>query len=227
MEVRKMQEKLAALIIDVCCNDLLEIRINLMEYTLEVINYINNNVVEENDLTIFKGLIKEALMYGAEERVVESKHNKRRRYCELTKQVREEISKNCIFDVKDELITDLNSWIKSLKIFKLGNLHLEEDIYKNSYELYEFMRRIILKRNSQNYKKIYVVQIVEKLESEENLKKLPSNIKISEFDYELSQIIKLVKNNLGFDGKGILSKQRYYSFEREANINRVKMLIKN
>jgi len=141
--IKEMQQTLANKILEVCCEDKISKHIDLMEYTLETIKYLKNNQVEEKNLVIFRGLINESLLYGAEERISMSNHYKK--FYRLTREVKEELVNSNIL-VKEEPITDLNSWIKSLKIFKISDRHneLEEKTYQNSYELYQFMRKIIL-----------------------------------------------------------------------------------
>lgn len=226
-KIKEMQQTLANKILEVCCEDKISKHIGLMEYTLEITNYLKNNQVEEKDLVIFRGLINESLLYGAEERISMSNHYKK--LYRLTMEVKEELVNSNIL-VAEEPITDLNSWIKSLKIFKISDRYneLEEKTYQNSYELYQAMRKIILKRGSTKYKRIYVGMIVERLEEES--KRIPQNIQIHESDYELSQIIKLVRNSkeCGYNhgSIGILSDTLCHRLDRHSRILRVKTLVK-
>lgn len=226
-ETKERQQILASKILEVCCNDKISRHISLMEYTLETINYIQNTQVQAQDLEIFRGLINESLQYGALERISMSNHYKK--FYRLTNEIKNELKTIPVL-TEEEPITELNSWIRSLKIFKISEMYneLEEKTYQTSYELYQAMRKIILKKGSTKCKKIYVGMIVEKLEKESTT--LPKNIQIYEIDYELSQIIKLVKNSeeFGYNHKSIsvLSDELRNRLDRHSRMLRVKMLVK-
>lgn len=206
--------------------------IEMMELTLSLILESKQNYIDENGLIILRGLIKEALNLGLNEIDSTIRSHKRSKLYELTIKVKEEVEKNSYLKYQEEEVTDFNSWIKSLKIFKMGDVGLEGTIYETSYDLYQGMRKIILDKKSPNYKKIYVYKIVEKLESEENQQKLPDNIEISQADVELYQIIKLIKENNDFNyhycnhklGNLALTKAR--NLDYLTNVNRVNLLIK-
>lgn len=207
--------------------------IDMMETTLSLIKDAKENKYTEKDMTILKGLIKEALNLGLSEKDMTIKSHKHAKLYELTIKVKEEIEKFPYLKYQEEEITDFNSWIRSLKIFKMGSNGLEDKIYETSYELYEGMRKIILSKKSPSYKKIYMSMIVEKLEHQENKDKLPTNIKIEQEDYELYQIIKLVKqnNDLNYNGYnrkfGNLALTKARNLQYQTNANRVLMLINN
>ncbi len=88
-------------------------------------------------------------------------------------------------------ITDINSLIKSLKIYKLSGTNLSQDTYQSSYQLYSDLRKIILNRNSTLTAKVYTGRIVDKLSS-------VTSIDIKQEDYELFCIMRLVKENPDF-----------------------------
>ena len=201
--------------------------IKMMQTTLDLIFYTKENEVEEHELIILNNLVNEALNLVQDSSISKIKSSKRKKLKDLTILVKDEMSKQPLFNF-EEPITDFNSWIKSLKIFKMGDSQLEEQIYETSYELYQGMRKIILKKSSPRYKKIYLSKIIERLESEENLQKLPNNIRMEAEDYELSQIIRLVKFNPEFDYRnndfGILTLTKADNLDRQTNICRVRML---
>lgn len=223
-ETKERQQILAKKILTVCCDAKISKHISLMEYTLETIKYIKMNYdIEEKDLVIFKKLIEKSLSYGVEEKISMSNHYKK--LYRLTKEVKYELKTIPVLTEK-EPVADLNSWIKLLRIYKISDRYndLEDEIYETSYELYQAMRKIILKKSSSKTKQNYVIMIVDKLEKES--KKLPKNIKIHEYDYELSQLIKLVKNSEEYSRNGVSSHELQYSLERHSKIVDVKTLVK-
>lgn len=207
--------------------------IEMMELTLSLIDEVNKETTEEKQLHILSGLIKEALSLGVSKKDPIIRSYKREKLYNLTCKVKELLEHKTFLKYQEEEITDLNSWIKSLQIFKMGKSGLEATIYKTSYELYQGMRKIILDKNSPNYKKIYVSKIVERLEASENKQKLPSNINIYQEDYELYQIIKLIKENIKFDlnysnhNLGKLASKKSRSLDYQINASRVLMIIKD
>lgn len=229
--MRKQLESLAAkigtLYINEGCGNTWNEYIDMMQDTLNIIKKVDKNI-KPNDLEILKGLIKEALNLGLLKKDPTIRSYKRNKLYNLTTQVKEEIENKPYLKYTEEEITDLNSWIKSLKIFKMGNNGLTEDIYENSYDLYQEMKKIILIKSSPAYKKIYVNKVVERLEEPDNIKKLPNNINIKTEDYELYQIIKLVKQSPEFDyhNLGILALTKSRNLDYQTNANRVKLLLK-
>lgn len=202
--------------------------ISMMEDTLNIMTSVDQNIKTE-DLEVLKGLIKEALNLGLSKKDPTIRSYKRDILYELTSKVKEELNNKPYLQYTEEEITDFNSWIKSLKIFKMGVSGLEKDIYETSYDLYQGMRKIILSKSNPAYKKIYVIQVVEKLESDENQKKLPTNVNVETEDYELYQIIKLVKQNPDFNYRklGILALKKARNLVYQTNVNRVNILLKD
>lgn len=206
--------------------------IEMMELTLSLIEEAKEETTEKKQLHILRGLIKEALNLGLTEKDPTIRSYKRERLYNLTCEVKNQLEKKPFLKYQEEEIVDLNTWIKSLQIFKMGKFGLEDTIYETSYDLYQAMREIILDRTSPNYKKIYVSKIVERLESIENQQKLPSNINIYEEDYELYQVIRLVKGNIKFNIRqrqylGKLALKKSECLDYQTNASRVLMLIKD
>ena len=200
--------------------------IDMMEDTLSIINSVDENT-NQKELEILKGLIKEALNLGLNKKDPTLRSYKRNILYDLTNKIKQELENKPYLKYTEEEITDINSWIKSLKIFKMGNNGLNEDIYENSYDLYQGIKNIILCKKSPLYKKIYVNKIVEKLEANES--KLPNNIKIENEDYELYQMMKLVKQSPEFDyhNLGILAYTKERNLDYQTNANRVILLLKD
>lgn len=227
-KLNKLAEQIMTLYINEGYGNTWNEYIEMMELTLSLILEAKQIHIDDNELIILRGLIKEALNLGLNEIDPKIRSPKRSKLYELTIKVKEEIEKFPDLKYQDEEVTDFNSWIKSLKIFKMGAVGLDDTIYETSYELYQGMRKIILDKKSQNYKKIYLYKIVEILDSEENQKKLPIDIELKQVDYELYQVIKLVKGNKDFNyhklGNLALTKAR--NLDYLTNVNRVNMLIK-
>ena len=207
--------------------------IEMMELTLSLIEEAQKEIIEEKQLHILSGLIKEALSLGLSKKDSTIRNYKRERLYNLTCEVKEQLKNKPFLKYQEEEITNLNSWVKSLQIFKMGKFGLEATVYETSYELYQEMRKIILDKSSPNYKKIYVSKIVERLEASENKQKLPSNINIYQEDYELYQIIRLIKENKKYDlnysnhNLGKLASKKSRSLDYQMNASRVLMLIKD
>lgn len=207
-------------------------RIEMMELTLLLIEEAKEETTEEKQLHILRGLIKEALNLGLSKKDPTIRSYKREKLYNLTCEVKEQIEKKQFLKYQEEEITDLNSWVKSLQIFKMGEYGLEDTIYETSYELYQGMRKIVLEKTSPNYKKIYVSKIVERLEAIENQQKLPHNITIYQEDYELYQVIRLIKGNRKFNLRynhdlGKLALKKSKNLDYQTNASRVLVLIKD
>lgn len=202
--------------------------IDMLENTLNIMTSVDESI-KQNELETLRGLIKESLNIGLTINNPTIRSYKRNKLYELILNIKEELKNKPYLNYTEEEIKNLNSWIKSLKIFKMGPNGLNEDIYENSYDLYQEMKKIILTKSSPAYKKIYVTRIVERLEEPDNIKKLPSNINIEKEDYELYQIMKIVKQNPEYDyhNLGNLALTKARNLDYQTNANRVKLLLKD
>ena len=145
--------------------------IELLEQTLDVYNYIqkkrSNDLITDYDYYIIGTIIKDLLYHQLEEALVN-------------------IPKIESQEVK---ITDINSLIKSLKIYKLSGTKLSQVTYHSSYQLYSDLRKIIFNRNSNLTTRVYAGRIANKLSS-------ITCIDIKQEDYELFCSMRLIKDNL-------------------------------
>lgn len=73
------------------------------------------------------------------------------------------------------------------------------DYYQTTDEIYHDIRKIVFTKNPPHYKKIYAYRVVQKLDSEENQQKLPKGINLRAEDYELTELMRLIKNNPDFN----------------------------
>ena len=233
MENHKQQiEKLAQELINLYINEgygnTLNEYLEMMELTLVLIDKSKKNELEENELNALRNLINEVINFDFNENNLSLKSFKRRKLCELMFQIKEEVKNNPCLQLPKEEPTNFNSWIRSLKIFKIGSNGLEDSIYETSYDLYQQMRKIILNRKSPSYQKIYLTQIVDKLE----LKNSKFYMEMEQYDYELYQIVRLVNKNPDMNyhdnnhklGNLALTKARVLT--NQTNINRVNLILK-
>lgn len=165
--------------------------IKLLEQTLNVYNYIqknSNNLVTNYDYYIMQNIIKELLnnkLTSASRIDIKNKLEK------LYQQLEEALKSIPKIETKKVEVTDINSLIKSLKIYRLNGTYLSQNTYQSSYHLYSDLRKIILNRNSTMTAKVYTDRIVDKLSS-------VTSIDIKQEDYELFCIMRLVKQNPDF-----------------------------
>lgn len=166
--------------------------IELLEQTLNVYNYIqkkrSSDLITDYDYyiigTIIKDLLKNKLTSASR---IDIKNKLESLYHQL-----EEILANIPkIEPQEVKITDINSLIKSLKIYKLSGTNLSQDTYQSSYQLYSDLRKIILNRNSTLTAKVYTGRVANKLSS-------VTSIDIKQEDYELFCIMRLVKENPDF-----------------------------
>lgn len=106
--------------------------IEMMELTLSLILEATQKEIDENDLITLRKLIKEALNLGLNEIDSTLRSPKQSKLYELTIKIKEVVEKNSYLKYQEEEVTDFNSWIKSLKIFKMGESGLEDTIYETS-----------------------------------------------------------------------------------------------
>ena len=125
--------------------------------------------------------------------------HKRKKLYEATLDAEAELQRIPVVEKSEPEIKSLNDWISYLSIFKVDNCFLSLETYPTSDELYQAMRQIVLNKKAPLYKKIYLGRVVDKLDNEENKSRLPQGIRLEVADYELGQLIRLVKNNPEFN----------------------------
>ena len=225
--MKEIKEKLYGLannVFEISKTELWNERIKLFESSLEIISEIKNNYyITEEDYLALRKLTQELIKQGIDKPVTDIKSYKRNNIYKLTNQLKEELAEIPSIEEKETEINNINDWIKSLKIYKLNGQYLSRNYYQTSYELYKDIRKIVLSKKTQNYKKIYVSRVMTKLEDEQN--NLPQNINIRIEDYELSELIRLIKNNpelnyelMPFKYENYLVKERFERIEWQNNL---------
>lgn len=225
--MRQITEKLYELannIFEISRTELWNERIKLFEGSLEIIQEIKNNYyIKEEDYLALRKLTEELIKQGIDKPVTDIKSYKRNNIHELTNQAKEELAEMPSIEEKEPEIKNINDWIKSLKIYKLSGQYLSKNYYQTSYELYKDIRKIVLSKNLHNYKKVYASRVISKLEDKQN--DLPENINIKIEDYELSELIRLIKNNpelnyelMPFKYENYLVKERFERIEWQNNL---------
>ena len=161
----------------------------LSEQALDIYNCIEenkNNDVEMQEEYYVLGKLISRLLNNRRESTRRSKKLK-----SLYEQLEEVLANIPKIEPQEVEITDINSLIKSLKIYKLSGTDLSQDTYQSSYQLYSDLRKIILNRNSTLTAKVYTGRVANKLSS-------VTSIDIKQEDYELFCIMRLVKENPDF-----------------------------
>ena len=161
----------------------------LSEQALDIYNCIEenkNNDEEMQEEYYVLGKLISRLLNNRRESTRRSKKLK-----SLYEQLEEVLANIPKIEPQEVKITDINSLIKSLKIYKLSGTNLSQDTYQSSYQLYSDLRKIILNRNSTLTAKVYTGRVANKLSS-------VTSIDIKQEDYELFCIMRLVKENPDF-----------------------------
>lgn len=173
--------------------------IELLEQTLAVYNYIqkkrSNDLITDYDYYIMRKIIKEILNNKL---TSASRIDIKNKLESLYHQLEELLTNIPKVEIPEIRVTDINSLVRSLKIYKLKGNFLSPDTYQSSYQLYSDLRKIILNRYSTMTEKVYANRIINQLSS-------ATNIDIKQEDYELFCIMKLVKENPDFSHESILS----------------------
>ena len=181
------------------------------------------------ELIVLKKLTDELLKLGGSCDNSTIRSYKRNRVSKLKDEIKINIEKLPLVEEKSAQIDTVDSWIKSLKIFKLHNGHLSSEYHQTCYEVYQNIRKIILTKDPSDYKRIYIGRVVEKLEMEKN--NLPEHINLQVEYYELTELMRLIKDNPDFNYKLMPFKyQRSLindRFERQEWKNNLLLLVKN
>lgn len=204
-------------------------RLDLMKNNLEIITDINDKTdVNNKDKILVKNITEELIKLGKNPQEVNIKSYLRMRVYEVSKQLKEELSKLSYVE-NIESIETFDDWIKSLKIYKLNGNYLSLNYYDKSYDLYTDMRKIVLKRNSTVHQKIYAVRVCDKLLEEKNQETLPNKMSLKQGDYELSEIIRLISNSPQYHyelTRHVLYTQIKSNFDTKEHANKLYSLIK-
>lgn len=198
--MKKTQQQLCSLANSIYELSLVEtwsIKIMVFTDNLNLITKIRKRKLSDDESITLRKLTEELIKLGIEEPVENIKSYKRTELFKLTTKAKRELEKIRYIEEQEPEIKNINDWIKSLKIYKLENNNLSQIYYQNSYELYQDIRKIILSKTVPNYQKIYAARVINKIEEQNKLSKI--NIKIE--DYELSELIRLIKNNSEFNYK--------------------------
>ena len=111
----------------------------------------------------------------------------------------------------------------------MNGIYLNSNYYENSYELYNDIRKIVLRESSNKHQQIYALRLSEKLLEQNNQKTLPPGITLEKGDYELSEIIRLINNNPQYHyrlKKSLLYNEINYKFDRKEHANKLYLLLK-
>lgn len=184
---------LAENIFEISLVDKWDIKIKIFTDNLNLITKLKKRKLSDDECIALRKLTEELIKQGINEPVTNIKSYKRNQLFKLTSKAKKELEKIPYIQEPQPEINNINDWVKSLKIYKLKSDVLSENYYKNSYELYQDIRKIVLSKTIPNYKKIYVDRVIDKLE--EGQDKLPQSINLKIEDYELSELIRLIKNN--------------------------------
>lgn len=166
--------------------------IELLEQTLDVYNYIqkkrSNDLITDYDYYIIGTIIKDLLKHKLTNA---SRIDIKNKLESLYHQLEEALVNIPKIESQEVKITDINSLIKSLKIYKLSGTKLSQVTYHSSYQLYSDLRKIIFNRNSNLTTRVYAGRIANKLSS-------ITCIDIKQEDYELFCSMRLIKENPDF-----------------------------
>lgn len=184
---------LAENVFEISLIDKWDIKIKIFTDNLNLITKLRKRKLSDDECIALRKLTEELIKQGINEPVTNIKSYKRNQLFKLTSKAKKELEKIPYIQEPQPEINNINDWVKSLKIYKLQSDVLSENYYKNSYELYQDIRKIVLSKTIPNYKKIYVDRVIDKLE--EGQDKLPQSINLKIEDYELSELIRLIKNN--------------------------------
>ena len=204
--------------------------IKTFELCKETLLYFKRSKKTTNEeLIALKTLTEELLNLGSSCYDENIRSYKRKMICKLSDEIKDIIQKLPPVEEKNEEIKTVDDWIKSLKIYKLDTSHLSSLYYQNSYDIYRDIRKIVLTKNPPHYKRIYAGRVAEKLDSEKQ--KLPEQINLQIADYELSEMMRLIKDNKDFNYKLMpFSYEKLIindRFERQEWSNNLLLLVKN
>lgn len=202
--------------------------IESITHSLEIVSYVRNHPdagKEELEIAMEFGkfLIQIAESYPIEKYSSKSKE----RFFRLIEEMKEEVEAISKMEPMNQAYTDLNGWVESLSIckFEFGNVISEK--YITSDQVYVDLRSAILGKNEMKHE-LYTGKIVEKLES--GRKSLSSSCKIEVEDYELSQLIKMIRNHPRFNYRLMHfsnnAKKVNEQLEWEMTVNHVKLFEK-
>jgi len=200
--------------------------IRLFEHGLEIVKYVKSYPeVGTEELEIIESLGKFILYFGKSNRWGRFSKKFRERLYQLVDQMEKEVASVRKMDLFNVKYTDLNEWIASLNICKFLNQHIEAEPYFTSYEVYVDLRKALMDQKMPTKRQIYTGRIVDQLE--DGRKKLSDSCKIEVMDYELSQLMKMIRDNPKFNYRlqhsSVILEQINDSIEREMQLGRQKI----
>ena len=186
--------------------------------------------VEDKEWLILRKLANKLVEAGITTPVTNTRSYKRNRLHDLTMKVITEIETIPYIEDEKVEIKTVDDWIKSLKVFKLKDSFLSMEYYQTSYDMYQNIRKIVLNKNAPVYKRIYVGRVVNELISDDNKTSFPENLDLKAEDYELFELIRLIKDNPNFNYNLMKSSHKKYEidyrFEKSAHKNKILLIVK-
>ena len=172
--------------------------IQLLEQAIETIIYIRNHPeATKEEIEIAIGFGKYLIYLESLNVWAKNSHKSQEKIRTLQQQLESEIELTSQMEQLKYQYKDLNQWISSLNIGKFRNNGVVDEKYLTSYEIYSDLRQIFISKKVGCKEQIYTGKIVDRMEDKQNT--LDSNCKIEVADYELSQLIKIIKNNPNFN----------------------------
>ncbi len=209
----------------------LERGIELASDTLHLISEedtSSNQKIDDHEIFATKILIEELLKVSGIDQPQKSRNYRVKKVYELSCILREKLNQIPDIVQEEEKVTSINSWIKSLRIFKMNSKFISTEYYQSSGDLCTDISKIVLKKTSPLYQKLYVGKVSSLLD-EENRK----TEDILKSDYELSELVRLTKDNPDFNYRKLSSLEWTYQkalindrIERGFYRSGLKMLIK-
>lgn len=205
--------------------------IKLLEQGLETLTYVKNYPeVGKDELEIAVCLGESITWFGKSGFWGKNNEQLRKKLYQLVEQMEKEVESMKKMTQMDHTYTDLNEWIKSLNIGKFQAQHVGTEQYQTSYELYVDLRKAIMNKKVSQKQEIYTGRIVDQLDEGRESLSEGYNIEIS--DYELAQLIKMIRSNPRYHYR-LLSHQYHshsleeihQSVEREIQFSKQKILV--
>lgn len=195
-----------------------------------MIDVKNHPGIGKDELEIAVNFGESIVWLGKSKSWAKNNERLRRKLYQLIEQMEKEIESMKEMAQMNHTYTDLNEWIKSLNIGKFSSQHVIEEQYKTSYELYVDLRKAIINNRVSQKQEIYIGRIVDQLD--EGRKNLSKSCKIEVADYELAQLIKMIRNNpryhyrlLHHNYNSCRLEEVHKSVEKEIQFSKEKILV--
>ena len=179
----------------------------LLEQGLETIFTIKSHPeVGKDELEIMIAFSESIIQMSKDASWQKYDEKNRQTIYQLQEKMEQEVASMKEMDQMNVTYTNLNEWIQSLHVCRYRKQARTDKIwglgvspYQTSYELYVDLRNAIMNKKMGIEEKIYIGKIIEKLDSERG--KLSEEAKIEVADYELSCLIKMMRNHPDFNYK--------------------------